>query len=158
MDKRNRSQSPAQARKRSTSTTPLSSSTDSQDETSSNTSDHAEDHTSSSGSSEHSSTMRLVYFESSPTSSPHADNTNSSLLPCQSLARNESSDRTPPAVATYAGMITPGPLTPSAYHEPSHDGIVVHTSDASFPERCSHMYRFLHVLQTASTIQSRHPY
>ncbi|KAH8633010.1 hypothetical protein IG631_11644 [Alternaria alternata] len=136
MDKRNRSQSRAQARKCYASATPISSFTSSQKTIASDSNSDTEEKASTLGSSEQPSRMRSSSFDSGFTSSQLANDTDNSLSPDRSHQRRPGPlegllIHTPPAVATFAGMVTKGSLTPSIDHETSNNGTMVHTPTIS---------------------------
>ena len=161
MDKRNHSQSPAQARKRYASATPISSFTSSQDTIASDSKSDTEEKASTLGPSEQPSRMKSSSFDSGFTSSQLANDTDSSLSPDHSHQRRselleEVSIHTPPAVATFAGMVTKGSLTPSIDHETSNNGTMVHTPTVQLHQLGLHTHRSLHMPQMVSNTLRLH--
>ncbi|KAG9195946.1 hypothetical protein G6011_01067 [Alternaria panax] len=133
MNKRTRSESPVQARKRYASTTSISNSKISQCPIPSVTEDTAKTVTSPSSSPEHSPTMRSLPFRSESTLSQLTSDTNNSVLRSHSHERNPpnvsslkgASIGTPPVVSTFASMVTPRSRTPDIHQGPSRHGTVI---------------------------------
>ena len=161
MDKRNRSQSPAQAHKRYPSATPISSFTSSQKTTAVDFNSDTEEKASTLGSSEQPSRMRSSSFDPCFTCSQLANDTDSFLLPGRSHHGHSEplegvSIHTPPAVTTFAGMVTQGSLTPVIDHETSDNGTMVHTPIVQLNQLGLHTHRSLHMPQMVFNIHRLH--